>query len=437
MKKIFLLILVLVLTGASVWYFNRPNGEEENPYRFVTLEAGDIEAVVSSTGTLDAVTTVQVGTQVSGIISHIYVDFNDNVQQGQIVARIDTTLLTSSIRDAEANVERNRAQLRQAEREFKRIGGLFDKQFVTEIDFNSAQYNLDIAVASTKSAEISLERARQNLSYATIYAPISGTVIERNVDVGQTVAASFSAPQLFLIADDLSRMEILASVDESDIGQIQDGQQARFFVQAYPDEEFTGVVRQVRLQSTTTENVVNYTVVVDVENPNGKLLPGMTTMIDFLIETAHDVLKISNAALRFRPTEAMTAELMQAQRAKREGNDSLRAARRGEGQGGFRGQRGFGGPGGLEGQQGFGDPGGFGQRGGGVTLWYLDEEGLLSMAPARVGISDGQMTEVRSRRLEPGMQIIAGVTQTVTQDEGSRNPFQSTQQQGRRRPGGF
>ena len=245
MKKIFLLILVLVLTGASVWYFNRPNGEEESPYRFVTLEAGDIEAVVSSTGTLDAVTTVQVGTQVSGIISHIYVDFNDNVQQGQIVARIDTTLLTSSVRDAEANVERNKAQLRQAEREFKRIGGLFDKQFVTEIEFNRAQYDLDIAVAATKSAEISLERARQNLSYATIYAPISGTVIERNVDVGQTVAASFSAPQLFLIADDLSRMEILASVDESDIGQIQDGQQARFTVQAYPDEEFTGVVRQV------------------------------------------------------------------------------------------------------------------------------------------------------------------------------------------------
>lgn len=436
MKKFFLPILVLVLTGASVWYFNRPNGEEESLYRFVTLEAGDIEAVVSSTGTLDAVTTVQVGTQVSGIISHIYVDFNDNVQQGQIIARIDTTLLTSSVRDAEANVERNKAQLRQAEREFKRIGGLFDKQFVTEIDFNRAQYDLDIAVAATKSAEISLERARQNLSYATIYAPISGTVIERNVDMGQTVAASFSAPQLFLIADDLSRMEILASVDESDIGQIQNGQRARFTVQAYPDEEFTGVVRQVRLQSTTTENVVNYTVVVDVENPEGKLLPGMTTIIDFLIQTAQDVLKIPNAALRFRPTEAMMAEVrdrMQAQRAEREGNDSLRTERRREKRGEFGGQGAFGGLG------GFGGPGGFCQRGGDdvAMLWYLDEEGLLSMAPARVGISDGQMTEVRSRRLEPGMQIIAGVTQAAMQDQGSRNPFQNSQQQGRRRPGGF
>ena len=428
MKKIYLLILVLVLTGASVWYFNRPNGEEVSPYRFVTLEAGDIEAVVSSTGTLDAVTTVQVGTQVSGIISHIYVDFNDNVRRGQVIARIDTTLLTSSVRDAEANVERNKAQLRQAEREFKRIGGLFDKQFVTEIDFNRAQYDLDIAVAATKSAEISLERARQNLSYATIYAPISGTVIERNVDVGQTVAASFSAPQLFLIADDLSHMEILASVDESDIGQIQDGQQARFTVQAYPDEEFTGVVRQVRLQSTTTENVVNYTVVVDVENPDRKLLPGMTTTIDFLIQTAQDVLKISNAALRFRPTETMMAEVrerMQAQRTEREGNDSLRTARRGEGQGGFGGQ------------SAFGSPSGFSQRGDMTMLWYLDEEGLLSMAPARVGISDGQMTEVRSRRIEPGLQIIAGVTQAATQNQGTRNPFQNTQEQGRRRPGGF
>ncbi len=442
MKKIFLLILVLVLTGASVWYFNRPNGEEESPYRFVTLEAGDIEAVVSSTGTLDAVTTVQVGTQVSGIISHIYVDFNDNVQKGQIVARIDTTLLTSSVRDAEANVERNKAQLRQAEREFKRIGGLFDKQFVTEIEFNRAQYDLDIAVAATKSAEISLERARQNLSYATIYAPISGTVIERNVDVGQTVAASFSAPQLFLIADDLSRMEILASVDESDIGQIQDGQQARFTVQAYPDEEFTGVVRQVRLQSTTTENVVNYTVVVDVENPDGKLLPGMTTIIDFLIQTARDVLKISNAALRFRPTEAMMAEVRdrrQAQRAAREGNDSLGTERRRGRAGEFGGPGASGGPGGFAAAGGFGSPGGFSQRGGEdfAMVWFLDEEGLLSMAPARVGISDGQMTEVRSRRLDPGMQIIAGVTQAAMQDQGSSNPFQNSQQQGRRRPGGF
>ena len=443
MKKLLLLGAVLVLTGATIWYFNRGGEEAVSPYRFVTLEQGDLEAVVSSTGTLDAVTTVQVGTQVSGIISHIYVDFNDNVRRGQIIARIDTTLLTSAVRDAEANVERNKAQLRQAQREHERLKGLYDKQFITEVEFNQAEYNLDIAVAATKSAEISLERARQNMSYATIYAPISGTVIERNVDVGQTVAASFSAPQLFLIADDLSRMEILASVDESDIGMIKDGQMARFTVQAYPDENFTGIVRQVRLQSTIQENVVNYTVVVDVNNEEGKLLPGMTATVDFLIETAEDVLKISNAALRFRPTEAMMTEArerMQRMREERMANtpDSLRQQRgqRGNGQdGGQRGQGGFAGFSAQGGQGGFGGRGGQGNSDF-TTLWYLDEEGNLMMAPARIGITDGTMTEIRSRRLEPGMQIIAGVTQAA-QRESSNNPFQNNQQSGRRRPGGF
>ncbi len=449
MKKIVLLIAVLVLTGATFWFFNRNGNEVVSPYRFVTIEQGDLEAVVSSTGTLNAVTTVQVGTQVSGIISHIFVDFNDKVRKGQIVARIDTTLLVSAVEDGEVNIERNQAQLRQAEREFKRIKGLYDKQFITEVEFNRAQYDLDIANASVKSAEINLERARRNLGYATIYAPISGTVIERNVDVGQTVAASFSAPQLFLIADDLSHMEILASVDESDIGLIKEGQTARFTVQAYPDEMFTGAVRQVRLQSTMQENVVNYTVVIDVENEDRKLLPGMTATADFLIETAQDVMKVQNAALRFRPTEAMMAEVrerMQRQREERTGDtpDSTRqrAGRRGQhgdgggdgaGQGEGRRQGGEGGFGRPGGQGGFG---GFGQgRPDFTTLWYLDEEGNLSMAPVRTGISDGQMTEIRSRRLEPGMQIIAGVTQAS--QSSSTNPFQQNQQRGGRRPGGF
>ena len=450
MKKILLLIAVLVLTGATFWFFNRNGNEVASPYRFVTIEQGDLEAVVSSTGTLNAVTTVQVGTQVSGIISHIFVDFNDKVRRGQIVARIDTTLLVSAVEDGEANIERNQAQLRQAEREFKRIKGLYDKQFITEVECNRAQYDLDIANAATKSAEINLERARRNLGYATIYAPISGTVIERNVDVGQTVAASFSAPQLFLIADDLSHIEILASVDESDIGLIKEGQTARFTVQAYPDEMFTGSVRQVRLQSTMQENVVNYTVVIDVENEDRKLLPGMTATTDFLIETAQDVMKVQNAALRFRPTEAMMAEVrerMQRQREERMGDapDSTRqrAGRRGQrGDDGQRSdQRGNRGQGGFSGQGGPGGFGGFGNFGGGqgrsdfTTLWYLDEEGNLAMAPVRTGISDGQMTEIRSRRLEPGMQIIAGVTQ-VSQSR-SNNPFQQNQQQGGRRPGGF
>ena len=431
MARIIVILCAVVLTGASVWYFNRDREEVQSPYRFVTIEEGDLEAVVASTGALDAVTTVQVGTQVSGIISEIYVDFNDDVYEGQIIARIDTTLLSSSVRDAEATLERNKAQLRQAERELERITTLFEKQFVTEVDYNQAQYDLDIAVASTRSAQISLERSRQNLSYATIFAPISGTVIERNVDVGQTVAASFSAPQLFLIAADLSSMEILASVDESDIGMIKEGQLARFTVQAYPDELFTGTVRQVRLQSTVEENVVNYTVVIDVENPDGRLLPGMTATVDFLIETAAGVLKLANAAIRFRATPSMYEALMARMQASRPDSGSAGDQRaRGEGSGFRSGEFSGRSQGGGFGGNGFG--GGFMQREDITMLWFLDDAGSLMMVPAQVGITDGQMTQIAHPRLEPGMQIIAGVTQ---QDEGTGNPFQN-QQRGFR-PGGF
>ena len=432
MARIIVIVGVVVLTGASIWYFNQGSDEEQSPYRFVTIEQGDLEAVVASTGALDAVTTVQVGTQVSGIISEIYADFNDNVREGQIIARIDTTLLSSAVRDAESALERNRAQLRQAERELERIRTLYEKQFVTEVEFNQAQYDLDIAVASTKSAEISLERALQNLSYATIFAPISGTVIERNVDVGQTVAASFSAPQLFLIADDLSSMEILASVDESDIGMIEEGQVARFTVQAYPDEVFTGTVRQVRLQSVVEENVVNYTVVIDVANPDGRLLPGMTATVDFLIETATDVMKIANAAIRFRASPFMYEALRSSMAASRPAGDS--GAQSGQARG--RSAAGGGGPGGgfagmAQGGGGFG--GGFMGRENISMIWFLDEAGSLKMVPAETGISDGQMTEIRHAELTPGMQIIAGVTQAA--EDGSNNPFQN-QQRGFR-PGGF
>lgn len=427
--RLFIIAAAVVVTGASLWYFNRGSAEPVNPYRFVTLEEGDLEAVVASTGALDAVTTVQVGTQVSGIIASIYVDFNDRVREGQVVARIDTTLLWSAVRDAESNLERNQAQLRQAQRELDRLEPLYDQQFVTEVDYSRAQYDLDIAKAVTKSAEISLDRARQNLSYATIIAPISGTVIERNVDVGQTVAASFSAPQLFLIADDLSRMEILASVDESDIGHILEGQSARFTVQAYPDETFTGLVRQVRLQSTVQENVVNYTVVIDVENPDGRLLPGMTATVDFLIESATNVLKLPNAALRFRATPQML-ETIRARReagiAERRGNarhDSTnRTGARPNRSGNGAGTRSDGG------MRGFG-----GENDDIAMIWFLDENGDLMLVPAQTGITDGQMTEVSGARLQPGLQIIAGVTQQA--DDDSNNPFQRTQQ--RFRPGGF
>ncbi len=425
---------VVLITGASLWYLSRGSAEPVRLYRFVTLEEGDLEAVVASTGALDAVTTVQVGTQVSGIISSIYVDFNDRVRAGQVIARIDTTLLSSAVLDAESTLERNQAQLRQAERELERLAPLYSQQFVTEVDYLRAQYDLDIAKAATKSAEISLDRARQNLSYATIIAPISGTVIERNVDVGQTVAASFSAPQLFLIADDLSRMEILASVDESDIGKIVNGQFARFTVQAYPEEIFNGTVRQVRLQSTVEENVVNYTVVVDVQNPDGRLLPGMTATVDFLIDSAEDILKLPNPALRFRATPQMSALIRdrQVDGAGSGENSSTNGAPtdRSSATAPRNGNAGNWSSGASQG----GRNGNFGGGRNDMTfLWYVDEAGELMRTPVQTGITDGQMTQVSGTGLAAGMQIIAGVMQQ--ESEGSNNPFQRSQR--RFRPGGF
>lgn len=220
--------LALILTGA--WLFRGAEASEGSPYRLATVERGDIESAVSATGTLSAVTTVQVGTQVSGKVTGLFVDFNDRVKKGQLIARIDPTLQEQAVRDAEANLERARAELDRAEREYERNRTLFERKVITDSEFSSIQYNLAVARASLKSSQVSLERARQNLSYTEIYAPIDGIVVERNVEPGQTVAASMSTPQIFLIANDLAEMQILASVDESDIGRIKEGQPVRFSV---------------------------------------------------------------------------------------------------------------------------------------------------------------------------------------------------------------
>ncbi|HEV7716544.1 MAG TPA: efflux RND transporter periplasmic adaptor subunit, partial [Steroidobacteraceae bacterium] len=311
MKRKPILIAVIALAVVVIGFMAyRKAAESDKPtYRFASVERGNLEAAVSATGTLSAVTTVQVGTQVSGKIVAINVDFNDRVKKGQLIARIDPTLLEQAVRDGQAGLERNQAQAEQSELEFKRNENLFERKVLTEIEFNTAKYSLAVARANVKSAQVTLDRARQNLSYTEIYAPIDGIVVERNVDVGQTVVASMSTPQLFLIANDLAQMQILAAVDENDIGAIHESQAVRFSVQAYPNQHFSGEVKQVRLQSKTTENVVNYTVVVRVSNANGKLLPGMTATLDFLTGTATNALLVPNAALRFRPTDEMRAEV--------------------------------------------------------------------------------------------------------------------------------
>jgi len=444
MKKTLALVAVVIIVVAAIWYTNGAEAESRLEYRFVNVDIGNLESVVASTGKLNAVTTVQVGTQVSGIVNKIYVDFNDKVRRGQVIARIDTTLLVSSVEEARATLNRNQAQLDFSEVEFNRIKGLHDKQFATEVEMNQAKYNLDLAKATIVSSRISLERAVRNLSYATIVSPIDGVVVERNVDEGQTVAASLNTPQLFLIANDLARMEILASVDESDIGLILKDQDARFTVQAYDNATFVGRVRQVRLQSAIQENVVTYTAVVDVDNSDGRLRPGMTATVEFLIKKVENVFKVPNTALRFRPNEEMMAQMQASAGAESQGapggqGGAPGAAPGAAAQGGPGAQgRPQGGPGAQGAQGGGGFPGQGGRPAGGAsnrgTLWYLDATGAIKMARVTTGITDGSQTEISGEGLEEGMQVIAGVS--VAEGDGSfSNPFQNQSAGGQR--GGF
>ena len=417
-------VSVTVVVGAGVvglWFYRRAEARDVPAYRFTTIERGTIETTVSATGALSAVRTVQVGTQASGQIAQIFVDFNDRVKEGQLLARIDPTLQEQAVRDAQAGLERSDAELAQARREYDRNKQLFDARVLAETEIEAASVKLATAQANRKSAQVALDRAQRNLAYTTIYAPINGVVVERNVDVGQTVAASLSAPQLFLIANDLARMQILASVDESDIGSIHQDAPVRFTVQSYPNEAFTGVVQQVRLQSTTRENVVNYTVVVAVENQNGKLLPGMTATVRFIVDSATDVLTVPNAALRFRPATATPVTpttragdsaivgrpVPTGGAAPRAPRDTARPARTGR------------------------------ERARSGTLWYLDASDRPTAIPVRIGITDGQRTSVFGPGIEPGRRVIIGLAEGGVASSGgaSTNPLQPTT--GQRGPGRF
>ena len=428
--------LVIVLAGAGSWIYWRADDGGPPVYRFATVERGDVEATVSATGALSAVTTVQVGTQVSGQVSAIHADFNDSVRKGQLLARIDPVLHQQAVEESLAGVERAQAQFEAAKREYERNQKLFDQGLLPESELTGYLSTYEVARANQTSARVAIDRARRNLEYTSIHSPIDGVVVERNVDVGQTVAASLSAPQLFLIANDLARMQILASVDESDIGRIADGQPVRFTVQSYPDERFSGAVRQVRLQSTTMENVVNYTVVVEVENRDGRLLPGMTATVEFLTGSAEDVLLVPNAALRFRPPETVLA----AAGARRPSGGAARSQPAGDARRSSEGDA-------RRSSAGDARPQPAGDRSSGrrssasAALWYLDDSGGLASLGVVGGLSDGQHTAVRGEGLVEGMQIVVGVVQSAEQGaaQAGGSPFQAPSQGGPRwgRPGGF
>jgi len=445
---------------AIVWLIAARNGDDDVVYRFATVERGNIQQTVSATGTLNAVKTVQVGTQVSGQVAAEFADFNDHVKKGQLLARIDPTLQQQAVRDAEAQLAKAQSQLIQARAEYNRNAELAREKFISASEFGTIQVNLSVAQAGVRSAQVTLDRAKQNLAYTNIYAPIDGVVVERNVDVGQTVAASLSAPQLYLIAQDLKQMQILAAVDESDIGSIKAGQQVQFTVQAFPNRTFNGLVDEVRLQSKLQDNVVSYTVVVKVDNSNMQLLPGMTATVSFITGSATNVLTVPNAALRYRPSpEELAASGLPATA----GMDTSRRFRGAGAQGGAGGPAGAGAPGGAGGP-GAGAPsgaaggapggGGGGARGGqggaggagagagaggagaggfggggfggaaGTTrrrtgagpgmLWTLDAKKKLHPIRVRTGLSDGQRTQVTSDSVKAGMEVIIGSSSPAT-----------------------
>ena len=311
MKKKILIPVSLIIIGLVVIYFVffSTSNADTNKFVFAQISKGDLSTTITSTGTLQAVTTVDVGTQVSGKIDKILVDFNSNVKKGQLLAILDTTNLALQVSNALTQLQKAQAQYELTKAQFDRDQSLYDKKYMSELDYITSKTNYHTAKANLTSAKNTLDQAKTNLGYAFIYSPIKGKIINRNVEEGQTVAASLSAPTLFTIAEDLSKMQILANVDEGDIGQIKVGQDTKFTVQAYPDKKFTGKVVQIRLGSSVVSNVVNYIVVVNADNNDGLLLPGMTATIDFYVDQRTDVLMIPNAALRFQPSDRNSAGL--------------------------------------------------------------------------------------------------------------------------------
>ncbi len=366
MKKISILILILIAIALAGYFLLRGNGQEPQ-FRTDKVVKGDVVMAVTATGTVNPVTTVLVGTQVSGTIKNIYVDFNSPVKKGQLIAQIDPALFEAQVKQAmanllsaKANVEKAEASQVDAKRTMERNKELLSKNLIAQSDFDTAETNYETARASVSAAksqvaqnEAALTLAETNLFYTKIVSPVDGIVVSRNVDVGQTVAASFQTPTLFSIAQDLTKMQIDTNVAEADIGNVKVGEDVEFTVDAYPDITFKGKVWQVRNAPITVQNVVTYDVVIQVNNPELKLKPGMTANVSIIISIKKDVLKVPNAALRFKLSEKGKAPAQQ----------------------------------------------------GGSSVWIL-EQGKPKRMPISTGISDGSYTELVSGDIKEGQELI-------------------------------
>ena len=309
-KKVIVGLIVLIAFAITGYIVLKKEPSKTISWETKPIGRGSISNNITATGTLEAVTTIQVGTQVSGIISKLYIDYNSKVKKNQILARIDTTTLSANVFDAKASVYRQQILVNQTKRDYERTKDLFEQKVVAQTDYDKALDDYETAKSSLVSAQAQLNRSQINLGYATILAPIEGVVISKSVEQGQTVAASLNSPTLFTIVDDLAKMQVQASIDEADIGQVKEGQEVTFTVDAYPEDKFTGSVKQIRIQPVIVSNVVNYVVIIDVPNPDLKLMPGMTANIIVKVNEATDVLKVPVKALSFRPPNFYLYELM-------------------------------------------------------------------------------------------------------------------------------
>jgi HlyD family secretion protein len=392
---------VVACLTVGTYYAQADAAEPQIGTRLVTR--GDIIQSVSATGTLETVTSVEVGTQVSGTVKSLDADFNSIVRKGQIVARLDPSLFETEVEQARANLIRSESEVERlqvmsgdAQAKLQRATELSEKQLISSVDLEAAVLATRTAAAQIRAAQAavtqsqaSLQQARVNLAKTVIASPIDGIVVARNVDIGQTVAASMSAPTLFVIAADLSRMQVNASIDESDVGMIHEGQSVTFRVGAFPDQDFTGIVRQLRLNPTVAQNVVTYTAVIDVMNEALKLKPGMTATVAIEIARKDNVLRVPNAALQYRPTTEALAVL----------NKDVPAAAT--------------------------------QTKNARQIWAHAGGGYIGV-PVQTGLSDGTNTELLSGDLAEGTQVVTGVTTGISQQQArtasSADPFSSLQQ---------
>ena len=302
-SKIWIAVIVIVVIAVAAWALSGGNKEEEINFKEEAVKTETLQNSVTATGTIEAVTSVTVGTQVSGIVNKLYVDYNSQVKKGQVIAELDKTNLLSELNTAKANLASATSNLSYQAANMNRYQTLYKKGLVSADEYENALLTYRQAREQVASSKENVQKAQTNLSYATITSPIDGTVISKSVEEGQTVAASFNTPELFTIAKDLTNMQVVANVDEADIGGVKEGDRVTFTVDAYPDDTFEGTVKQVRLEATTTNNVVTYEVVISAPNTDLKLKPGLTANVTIYTQERSGVLAVANKALRFTPTK--------------------------------------------------------------------------------------------------------------------------------------